>query len=823
MSKEKQFFQVQNIIETLQEATDHFATLVKNKELNQSIFMFSSIIEGCQSVINMLNSIDKQFVEHTTKLEQYLIMIANELENGNFIKIAEIVQFSLKPQFIRLNQTFIETVGNHHKEETISIGVFHSWANPREFYPKERVSAMVKESEKQDAILYFFSSDDVDFKNKQVSADTFNNDSWYHVTVPFPDVINNVGAGRRSHTERKLRREIPFTSFHVGNKYTLPERMVKHRKFVELLVPFKVCNNETIIRDFIEQNHRVVFKALRSNRGENIYFITKKGSRYVMLDQKKERILNEEAFDLFVKNTILGKKGSYIVQRYIDTRTKADEPYHFRAQVQKDGQGNWVLVHIYASIGNKKGNLSNLSTGGYNENLKPFLQKEFGNIKGTEYEKTLLNLSLDVTRHLDHMYGYTLDEIGLDFAIDHTGKIWMHEANNGPQTSFFEEKRAYYKISYAKYIAKKGVMYKDAAAKLAATKGQFLATTSELPLAPTDNRPCIGTLVGKQVNDTYAVALAEEAEANEIALFQFSPKDIDFDRGLIRAFFYENGVWIPKIAEYPDVIIDRLKMRGKKNATFIYEELEDIPFTNEWPVHTTKRSEIYESLHDSEDISKILADYQMVTRPLHVFQFIKKYEKVIVKPVELSSTLSLLSIKQLDNRNYSVTTENKRKEYTENQLRNLINGLITENTLLVQEDGRNTNNIDKLSDLHLHMMKDENNEWSFVSQYVKIEKALEDGTIEAYKEDLSDFIKSNTLQNQINIICVNVASELEEINEIQINEVALVVSLNLVKGIKLLEVDPNGPSNVHDAKQLANASILFAKSLAVKEINLVES
>jgi len=124
--KEKQLFQVQNILDTLQEATEHFAVLIKNKELNQSIFIFSSIVEGCQAVINMLNTVDKDFTQHTNKLENYLVMIAKYIEQGNFIKISEIVQFSFRPQLVKLKQEFIETIGDQQKNEIITIGVFNS-------------------------------------------------------------------------------------------------------------------------------------------------------------------------------------------------------------------------------------------------------------------------------------------------------------------------------------------------------------------------------------------------------------------------------------------------------------------------------------------------------------------------------------------------------------------------------------------------------------------------------------------------------------------------------------------------------------------------
>src|SRR5699024_1996673 len=143
------------------------------------------------------------------------------------------------------------------------------------FTPKPRLNALIIEAKKQNALLYFFTSKDVNFENKSIEANTFHNNHWESVTISFPDVINNVGAGNISQVERRLRREVPFTTFHVGNKYTLPKQMIKHNKFTELLVPFRVCKDEAGVYDFLGKNNRAVFKALGSNRGENIYFVYK--------------------------------------------------------------------------------------------------------------------------------------------------------------------------------------------------------------------------------------------------------------------------------------------------------------------------------------------------------------------------------------------------------------------------------------------------------------------------------------------------------------------------------------------------------------------
>src|SRR5699024_12857443 len=99
------------------------------------------------------------------------------------------------------------------------------------------------ESIRQHTTLLYFSSEDVDFKNKKINALTYKNNDWIEVEADFPDVINNTGATNRhqqSITERKLRRIVPFTSFHVANKFYLPKVMVKHRQYANLLIHIKM-------------------------------------------------------------------------------------------------------------------------------------------------------------------------------------------------------------------------------------------------------------------------------------------------------------------------------------------------------------------------------------------------------------------------------------------------------------------------------------------------------------------------------------------------------------------------------------------------------
>lgn len=87
---------------------------------------------------------------------------------------------------------------------------------------------------------------------------------------------------------------------------------------------------------------------------EKIFTLFQKRKPLCYFGSEKERILSTFDFEQWVQDIILEVKGSYIIQKYIHTRTKADEPYHFRAHVQKNGEGKWQLTHIYPRIGSKK-------------------------------------------------------------------------------------------------------------------------------------------------------------------------------------------------------------------------------------------------------------------------------------------------------------------------------------------------------------------------------------------------------------------------------------------------------------------------------------
>src|SRR5699024_1072932 len=107
-------------------------------------------------------------------------------------------------------------------------------------------------------------------------------------------------------------------------------------------------------------------------------------------------------------------------------------------------------------------------------------------------------------------------------------------------------------------------------------------------------------------------------------LFRSTPKDIDFNEMLIRGYFYENNEWVAKIVDYPDAIYDRLRLRGIKGYNVIYEELEGIPFTNEFCGNSISKLEVYDKLQATGKLDDVLIPYQKVDRVRDIFRSIQE-------------------------------------------------------------------------------------------------------------------------------------------------------------------------------------------------------
>src|SRR5699024_10166117 len=97
--QDQQLFQIQNILETLLEATDHFSNLVQQRDFAQLVCTFTSTTEGARAVAHSLIELNTDFTDHTDKLASILVKIKNQLADNTPPGIPSSLTDSLSQEF----------------------------------------------------------------------------------------------------------------------------------------------------------------------------------------------------------------------------------------------------------------------------------------------------------------------------------------------------------------------------------------------------------------------------------------------------------------------------------------------------------------------------------------------------------------------------------------------------------------------------------------------------------------------------------------------------------------------------------------------------
>ena len=309
----------------------------------------------------------------------------------------------------------------------------------------------------------YFSPKTVDFEKNIINGYLYKNGTWISKEMNFPDVIYNAGSpeklARSKDIVERLKKQIPFTTFSIGNKLNVFERLKKSGVFSEYLVPSKIINTVKDFFNYLETHQQVMLKPVLGHKGQDVILIRKRLEEYsVQIDQVEQGYDYSDLSEFVIDK--IGKE-PYLVQPYINCRTKSGSVYDLRLHVQKNGENKWVLTAAYPRIAQGCSVVSNISKGASTNYLEPFLKYEFGdewfNIK-RYLEEFALKLAINLDEIQKEYFSEAIDELGIDVGLDESRKIWIYEVNwrpGCPPTMYLELDVVKNMIRYAMYLAKK--------------------------------------------------------------------------------------------------------------------------------------------------------------------------------------------------------------------------------------------------------------------------------------------------------------------------------------------------------------------------------
>ncbi|MCM3655473.1 YheC/YheD family protein [Metabacillus litoralis] len=369
----------------------------------------------------------------------YILATSTTQENAKEIAInaAKEIQFVLRPFF--------------KGESKPVIGMLYSRKDPS-IVKKAFAYATVAKMENID--FYYFTYGSVDVEKGKIYGWVHEKGNWILEQRDFPDVIINNSSPKnrnQSYIKKKLKEKCIFTSSPVGTKMKVYKKIVSGKIFSDFVLPSRILKNSNEVLSFFKTNKRLVIKPISGSRGRGIVFVEKlPNDRFRVMNGRDVITLSMEDFISYIE--VLIASSSYLVQRYIECKTKAGLPYDFRLHVQKNRLGEWENTLIYPRISGNNKLVSNVSSGGYRGELIPFLKEEFGN-QYVNMQRYLEYFSLSFTKHFESLYENDFDELGIDIGIDENDKLWIYEVNWRPGSKHREFEVAKKLIPYAVFLA----------------------------------------------------------------------------------------------------------------------------------------------------------------------------------------------------------------------------------------------------------------------------------------------------------------------------------------------------------------------------------
>lgn len=243
-----------------------------------------------------------------------------------------------------------------------------------------------------------------------------------------------------------------YKSSTIKSKWKKTKWLLKEahlRKYVPTTLLFSKSNLTSMLSTY----STVFFKPTSSSGGNNIVRIKRKRRGYqTQYNTVKTTYMTKDKLYRGL-NRFAGKK-NFLLQKGIRLSKSNGKPFDIRVMVQKMNKGHWVSTGLVTKIGKPNKVATNYNQGGtmghYN---KTMARSGFNSRYIRLMENRLKKLGVSVGRNFDRHYkGFK--ELGLDVAVDQSGRPWILEVNTRPQIypiKNLKDKSLYYRIlSYSR-------------------------------------------------------------------------------------------------------------------------------------------------------------------------------------------------------------------------------------------------------------------------------------------------------------------------------------------------------------------------------------
>lgn len=315
-----------------------------------------------------------------------------------------------------------------------------------------------------------------------------------------------------------------------------------------------------------------------------------------------------------------------------------------------------------------------------------------------------------------------------------------------------------------------------------------------------------------------AYRYAAIAKLENVDIFYFTSKGVDFDNKTINGFYYDNGKWLEKEFPFPDVIINHVGPITKKQRAIYNKLMKLVPFTSN-PVGT--KLTVYNKIKKGKEFVDYLIPYQKLKKPIDVLEFLEKHPQIILKPLSGHHGKGIIFIEKIDE-NFIIKTNDENLILNRIKLYEYITKVQEKNKMIIQKYINSKTNTDEPFDIRIHLQKDENGKWINTKIYPKVgfsNKVITNlssgGKITLLKTFLESLYGKEyfDMKKYLEVFAIQFANHFESLYKHKFDELGIDVGLDENNRIWIYEVNWR-PGHIFIEFNAAVNVIKYAKYLA---------
>jgi hypothetical protein len=300
--------------------------------------------------------------------------------------------------------------------------------------------------------VYVFSEEGLQPQTELLYGYSYEQNRWVRQLVPLPDIIYDrcffTEANQRTRCQRLLNfisRKKPYLMLN-GN---LPAKLDVHdalkadpllTKHLPATAPYRSAEQVKKMTD--RHLGGIVLKPSAGMQGRGILHIRR--SSCGQATKVKGRTRQNRSFSMTFTNdneleqwiTRFINRSPYLIQPYLALSDEDGKPFDVRTLMQKDHTGKWSLTGVVVRTGQAGSLTSNLHGGGDALPAAQLITAKFGQQKAERLLEQIHTISKQTAECLESKFG-RFAELGLDYGIEPSGRIWLIEANSKPGRSSF--------------------------------------------------------------------------------------------------------------------------------------------------------------------------------------------------------------------------------------------------------------------------------------------------------------------------------------------------------------------------------------------------